>query len=447
MGASLAQTDVPRSKLPDDLADPSRGPSRAAPRRRRFGKYRVLARLGEDGATDVHLALLRGPVGFNKLLVVESVRGGFVDPHALRAFLNEARLAAQLHHANVVQTYEVGEEDGELFVAMEYVEGRSLRAICDRVAPGRLPLAVHLRVVHDVARGVHHAHQLKSFDGRALDVVHGGICPERVLVGYEGQVKLAGFGLARADARGAWASGPRLAYVAPEQLASAHVDARADVFALGVLVFEAIAGTPFVGERALGDAEIRARRIAGAEPRLSEVVPAAPPRLLALCDRALEVDPSKRMPSAAEVASELADYLAETSRGSDARRLADLVAPLFERERAHVRAVVEAQASRLAAAEEGPDGPELDEIPYFHPPRANEASEPPPEVLVSNIRAKLPTRSPTPTESVASPRVALLAALCVALLVGIVGALVAAKAARDAERDDPLFSPAGAPER
>src|SRR5688572_25149898 len=99
------------------------------PPRRRFGKYRILARLGEGGMAQVHLALMRGPLGFNKLLVVKSMREGLSDPIYLRSFMHEARLAAQLNHANIVQTYEVGEHGGQLFIAMEYVEGQSLRAV------------------------------------------------------------------------------------------------------------------------------------------------------------------------------------------------------------------------------------------------------------------------------------------------------------------------------
>jgi serine/threonine-protein kinase len=335
-------------------------------RERMLGRYRLIALLGEGGMARVFLALMKGPAGFNKLLVVKSMREDLVDPDFVRMFMHEARLAAQLNHSNVVQTYEVGEHEGRYFIAMEYLEGQCLRAVQRRLAPKRIPLATQLRVISDVARGLHHAHTLKSFDGTPLHIVHRDVSPQNVFITYEGLVKLLDFGIAKAeggqDLTRAGVIKGKVDYMAPEQLRGDVIDQRADIFPLGVMLWEAIVGRRFSGGAEVADVTKIHNRVLGMEPRLREAAPSTPMRLVEICDKALSVDPAGRQASAEELAEELQDFLADTGRGSDPRHLAEIMGKLFESERAEIRALIDEQ-TRLANDEVPEDSGSLPSLP------------------------------------------------------------------------------------
>jgi serine/threonine protein kinase len=411
--------------------------------RRRFGKYRVIARLGEGGMAQVHLALMRGPVGFNKLLVVKSMREGLTDPIYARSFMHEARLAAQLNHANVVQTYEVGEHQGQLFIAMEYVEGQSLRAVQRRLAPQRLPLAVYLRILVDVARGLHHAHELRSFDGKPLAIVHRDVSPQNIMLSYEGQTKLLDFGIAKANGsdeltREGMIKG-KVDYMAPEQLTGAPVDHRADIFPLGALLWEAIAGARFSGGAEVAEVTKIHNRVMGAERKLSEIAPDAPTRLVDIVNRAISLDRSLRQPTAAAFANELADYLSETSRSTDSRRLADILAPVFERDRAKLRKVIDEQV-KLAEKNDDNVDDVADPLPVFT--TSDSQSQAPEENQeIASLKASLVAQQRArELESKGGKRVTAVAAVSIVALV----AVVAAMTSRESRSRD-MAPPAGAP--
>jgi serine/threonine-protein kinase len=235
----------------------------------RIGKYRVIAKLGQGGMATVFLSIASGPVGFNKLLVLKLLKDELEsDGDFLTMFLNEARLAARLNHANVVQTYEVGVEQGRHFLAMDYLDGQPLHHLLRKVTRARMPLDVHVRILADMLAGLHYAHTLTDFDGTPLHVVHRDISPQNVFVTYDGQVKLVDFGIAKAaGAVSNTQSGVfkgKLTYVAPEQAGGDVVDARADIFSVGVMLWEAMSGRRFAqGE---GQTETFAKRLAGTEP-------------------------------------------------------------------------------------------------------------------------------------------------------------------------------------
>src|SRR4051812_12396895 len=147
-----------------------------------LGKYRLIAELGHGGMAEVFLAVVRGPAGFNKLVVIKQIRPQLAeDPEFLGMFLDEARLAARLSHPNVVQTNEVGQEGSRYFIAMEYLEGQPLNRVVHRLGrSGGLPLAMHLKVISDTLAGLHHAHELADYDGTALNVVHRDVTPHNI---------------------------------------------------------------------------------------------------------------------------------------------------------------------------------------------------------------------------------------------------------------------------
>jgi serine/threonine-protein kinase len=266
-------------------------------------------------------------------------------------FLDEARLAARLNHPSVVHTNEVGCDGGRYFIAMDYVDGQPLSRILHRLKPeGGLPLGYHLRILIEVLAGLDHAHELCDFDGTPLEVVHRDATPHNVLVGYDGQVKLADFGIAKArsssaETRAGMLKG-KVAYMAPEQVLGERVDRRADVFAVGVMLWEAITGRRlYYGKN---DVEIMQQVTAGQIPSPRTIRPGISPRLEAICMTALSRRREDRFATAADLMSSLESFLDDQSDRSTARAAGKLVATHFSAERARVKAIVEAQLQRVS---------------------------------------------------------------------------------------------------
>ncbi len=277
---------------------------------RQFGKYRLIARLASGGIADVFRAEVPGAAGFVKEVALKLIRGdhrGRADFIAM--FVHEARYASKLNHANIVQVFDFDEIDGRHYIAMEYVHGRHLRQVADRTRHMALrfsiPRAVH--ICAEVAGALGHAHRLTE-NGQPLGLVHRDVSPQNILISCEGQVKLTDFGIARAmNATGLTLPGTikgKAAYMAPEQARGEPVDARADLFALGVVLWELVCGRPlFVRE---SDAATLAAVI-GTQP----IMPArewnelVPEDLNEVIMSALERDREKRIGSAEEMAKRL----------------------------------------------------------------------------------------------------------------------------------------------
>jgi len=260
---------------------------------------------------DVWRAETAGPEGFVKAVALKVVRGEHRGDDAfVRMFVQEARLAARLHHANVVQVFDFDQIDGQYYLAMELVRGRTLREVVDRCRERGvrfgLGRAVHLTA--EVARALAYAHRLEV-DGRPAGLVHRDVSPQNVLVSFEGEVKLADFGIARAagateETKPGTIKG-KLAYMAPEQARGEPVDARADVFALGVVLWELCTGRRLFARDS--DAATLAAVVAPAPvSRPSEWNEEVPPELDELVLRAVERDPARRLASADAFAEELA---------------------------------------------------------------------------------------------------------------------------------------------
>ena len=280
-----------------------------------FGKYHLFAVLGRGGMADVYLAVSRGPMGFNKLVVVKRLRDSLAEePSFLNMFLDEARLAARLNHPNVVHTYEVGEHDGHYFIAMEYLDGQSVQTLLRAVAKkgSKLSAPMCARIVADALAGLHHAHELKDYDGTPLNIIHRDVSPHNVFVTYEGQVKLVDFGIAKAAlSRTQTEVGVlkgKVAYMAPEQAMGVPLDRRADLFAMGIVLWELLTGQRLMaGETA---AVTLHRLLNKPVPRVSEVLPSVDPRLDAIVARALEKDPNARFATAQEMRDALEAWIA-----------------------------------------------------------------------------------------------------------------------------------------
>jgi serine/threonine-protein kinase len=320
-----------------------------------LGKYRLVVELGRRHAADVYLAVARGADGAQKLVVLEVRRGDLAqDPAALAIFLDEARLAARLGHLNVAQTHEAGCDAGHHFLVMEYVDGQPLQRMLQRLAPGAgLSIAAYVRILSDALAGLHHAHELIDWDGRPRCVVHGALSPERVFVTYGGNTKLASFNADKApEAPAAPQAEPppegQYAYMAPEQARAEVVDRRADVFAVGAMLWEIA-----VGRRLWKglDAAVAMRRLAeGAIPDVRLVQPGVHPGLARVITRATAPRLEARYPTALAMQADLLALLPMLPGASAPHDVGAVLAGAFADERARLRALI-AQAPSLPEEE------------------------------------------------------------------------------------------------
>ena len=319
-----------------------------------LGKYRLIAELGQGGMADVYLAMIAGPTGsgFTKLAVVKRLRPNLVeDPEFVAMLVDEARISARLNHPNVVQTLEVGFEHEEYYLAMEFLDGQPLHRVQRRASRSgvELPRDLSCLVVADVLSGLHHAHELADYDGSPLGVVHRDVNPQNVFVTYDGAIKVVDFGIAKAAGRVAETRQGvvkgKVRYMSPEQALGSEIDRRSDLFAAGLLLWEAATGKRFWGE--LHDLDIIHALVTGDfDPSPRSVDPSVPSELDAMCIKALAFRAEDRYGTAGELRDHLEGFLSE-SLVAARRRLGRLVGDMFEKERADVRAVI-ARASRSA---------------------------------------------------------------------------------------------------
>ena len=306
---------------------------------RTFGRYVLLEHLASGGMADVYLAESPGAGGFRKQIAIKIVLPAFAggaDASAfLKMFMEEARLASRLNHANIVQVFDFDQVDGQYYIAMEYVRGRTLLQILETGVTRKIrisvPCAVH--ICSQVATALAYAHRLTDDEGTSIGLVHRDVSPQNVMVSFEGEVKLTDFGIAHArDSRTGTAPGMvkgKAAYMAPEQALARPLDGRADVFALGTVLWELLTGSqPFL--RDTDTATLLA--VVGPEPTIpppSSYNPDIPPELDAVVMRSLERDPTRRTNSADELARELSSIVWRLAKSPDDTDLRQLMASLW----------------------------------------------------------------------------------------------------------------------
>ncbi len=294
----------------------------------------------------IHLAVAGGFGGFRKLFVVKELKPVFThNEEFVRLFMREARLAARLSHPNVVHTIEADQEHDRFFMAMEFLDGQPFSELLRRAQKvPTVPLALRLSVICQALAGLHHAHELRDYDGRALEVIHRDVSPNNIFVTYDGQVKVLDFGVARAlDGEGTQPRGfkGKIGYASPEQLRMLPGDRRIDVFAAGVVMWEAIALRNLVRGRPLP--QVFQARLNGTEPRISQIVPEIDPALAVICERAMATDPDERYPSADALRQELEQYLDERKLACDPAMVAQLMRTKFSEERANIHHLIDEQ--------------------------------------------------------------------------------------------------------
>lgn len=318
------------------------------------GKYKFIASLGGGGMADVYLAVVEGPARVKKLQVVKRLRRDYLDdPDHVEMFLDEARLAARLNHPNVVQTFEVSESEGEYFMAMEYLDGVPFNRILNRARNKPPPPGVLLRILADTLSGLHYAHELADYDGQPLNIVHRDVSPHNIVVTYDGQTKLLDFGIAKSEARSietrAGVVKGKISYMSPEQARAKPLDRRADIFVVGILMWEAMAASK-IWERAT-DMEVLHRLALGDMPELKEVRPDVPDEIVRIIKKAFYPDPEGRYGTALQMREDIMAYLDKANIRVTNEIIAEYVSTVFADKRAEIKKVIERQLRKLTSKE------------------------------------------------------------------------------------------------
>lgn len=281
---------------------------------RTIGRYALFDEIAAGGMATVHLGRLLGPVGFSRTVAIKRLHAHFAkDPEFSAGFVDEARLAARIHHPNVVPIIDVLHDEGELSLVMDYVEGDSLAKLL-RIAVAAeepVPLPIAVAIVCGALYGLHAAHEAVDESGEPMHIVHRDISPQNILVGSDGVPRIVDFGVAKAAQRlQTTADGQvkgKIAYMAPEQIRQARVGRQTDIYAMGVVLWEVIAGKRlFTSEN---HANLMSKVLSGAEHPPSKFRSTLSPEFDALVMKALSAEPKRRFETAREMAAELQKLL------------------------------------------------------------------------------------------------------------------------------------------
>ena len=320
---------------------------------RKFGKYHLLSPLAQGGMGALYLAVT-GDRGLEKLCVIKTVLPHLADAEYVSRFRDEAKVVVKLSHGNLVPVFDAGQVGGEIFLAMDFVEGKDLRAVWNRCAKKTVafPVDVAVHIVKELCRGLAYAHAYSD-----LKLVHRDVSPPNVLISFSGEVKLTDFGLASSTLKlEKTAPGViygKVSYMSPEQARGEPLDGRTDLYAAGIILWELLTGRQLFppGEAQPQDLIARAKDPRPDPP--SKRAPRVPPQLDAIVLKALEADPTKRYQSGEEMRSALANWLATEAPSTDAARLEKFVTGLFAedvpRERKEREALIGKTRERLTA--------------------------------------------------------------------------------------------------
>jgi TonB family protein len=356
---------LPKSKTPPSATPPPGAPATTPPRRREepaaavpssgpdhFGQYEILERIASGGMAELYKAKRTGVEGFQKIVAIKKILPHLADDEEfITMFADEAKLAAQLNHPNIIHIYDLGKiQAGGYFIAMEYVDGRDLRAIQRSARELGVPLPVSLAVyiASKVASALDYAHRRRDAEGHELNIVHRDVSPQNILISYEGDIKLCDFGIAKAASKASQTqSGAlkgKLHYMSPEQAWGKPIDRRSDLFSLGVVLHELLTGDRLF--QADSDIQILEKvRTAELAPP-SRQNPEVPHNLDTVVLRALAKDPDDRYGNASDLLRDLDSVLYSYTPAPGS---AD-VAIYLHRLQAEEGAVAEAKAREAAQA-------------------------------------------------------------------------------------------------
>jgi len=315
-----------------------------------LGKYRLIRKLATGGMAEVFLAKSEGPMGFEKLLVIKRIHETLAeDPKFVEMFLAEAKVAARLNHPAIVQVYDFGQDQDSYYLAMEYIDGPTLRLLIGRAVETdyRIPFTTAAKLVSQACEGLHHAHEFRDPETSAwLGVIHRDVSPENILVSRFGAVKVVDFGIAKAMKANEHTGSIRgkYAYMAPEQLRGKGFDRRVDIYGLGVVLYEMVTGKkPFdaVGEVATMHAILKEPIVLPRKRR-----PDTPPALERIIERCLEKDPAYRYETCQALQADLEEFVLHSGIAVTPVHLSRMISQLG--------AIPRTQGGRPISEEDGP---------------------------------------------------------------------------------------------
>jgi serine/threonine-protein kinase len=321
-----------------------------------IGRYEFLVPIAEGGMASVWAARMKGTRGFQKTMAIKMMLSSLSDnPQFEQMFLDEAQIASRIHHPNVVEIFDLGEETEVLYIAMEYIDGEPLSTIFRTAQKkGGIPLPIAVRIISDACAGLNAAHDLVDDNGSLVGLVHRDVSPQNILVSYDGTVKIVDFGVALAETRSsektmAGTVKGKAPYMSPEQALGKPIDCRTDIFALGIVLFHLTTGKhPF---RAENDILTLHNIIESEPPKPSSLVPSYPRPLEAAVLKALEKTPEKRFQTMAEFEAALDRVMPPTAariRPADVGRFVrEIVGDRGEKRRDALRAAVRLADERL----------------------------------------------------------------------------------------------------
>lgn len=300
-----------------------------------LGRYELLLPIAKGGMAQVWAARLRGTRGFQKWVAIKTILPDVIDNTRMeRMFLEEAQLASQIHHPNVVGTLELGEHEGTLYLVMDWVDGEPLNRVLSAAGEaGGLPLDIAVNLIGQACKGLYAAHELRDDNGELLGLVHRDVSPQNLLVSFSGTAKLVDFGIAKATARssGLTEAGEvkgKFAFMAPEQVRGQAVDCRTDLFALGILLYSITTGRhPFRGAHPGETLQNICSDRVPTPPR--ELVPDYPEALQAVVMKALSKPPEQRFASGYEMFTALDEAMPEALEARFELRVAEYLTGLF----------------------------------------------------------------------------------------------------------------------
>ena len=386
----------------NEVAQPST-PTPAEVLPRRFGRYTLLRRLASGGMAELYLALHRSLANFERLVVIKRILPELGrDQSFITMLLQEARIAATFSHPNIVTTFDVGQAEGEYFIAMEHIHGEDLRSIVRAMRPKNVrdfPLEHALAIGVGAAAGLAYAHEQRDLHGVPLAVVHRDISPQNILVTFTGDVKVVDFGIAKARLShdsdpsvggdtgfisGVVATGPlpdtgagkvkgKLPYMSPEQARGEALDARSDIFSLGIILFELCTGRRLF--RGPNDADTLQLILDGQYPAPASVNPRVSPALGAVISKALAFDRNDRYATARDLQSDLVRVVHEEHIALSSVAFGDWMQMLFaERLTSQQEALTQGKQLADVLAAEDPDPP--DTSSRSHPSGSSERAQP-----------------------------------------------------------------------
>jgi tetratricopeptide (TPR) repeat protein/tRNA A-37 threonylcarbamoyl transferase component Bud32 len=401
--------------------------------KQRLGKYILLDKLAVGGMAELHLAMITGVEGFEKLIAIKKILPHLATEEVLvKSFIDEAKLAALLHHQNIVQIYDFGSLGDTYFIAMEYLFGKDCRAVLRKAAEANLPLVLQhaLLIVSRLCAGLDYAHKLKDFHGKPLHIIHRDISPQNILITYEGDVKIVDFGIAKAESQTTMTQmgliKGKVAYMSPEQAAGKVIDHRSDIFSCGIILYEMVTGRRmFDGDTMQILAKVREAQFIRPEDIQTDL----PQKLLSTLHRALAREPEQRYQSCGDMLTDLEECMQQMGLHPTANALARYMKTLFADE----IAADELHMREISAIGLSQDGPAAQTAPL---PQNDEATEPAIAVGPTGDAGVAPDSRHTGPAPPAHSRKSIYAAIIVAVLVVI--ALLATFTGRRQEAEQPL---------